>query len=58
MACAPGAEDAHGLEEFPAGTSEGVGDLGRRGVHDLAVNDAVGFELAELGGEDLLADAR
>jgi hypothetical protein len=57
MARTPGAEDAHGLDELLAGTREGVGDLGRRGVRDLAMDDAVGFHLAELRGQDFFADA-
>jgi hypothetical protein len=57
MARTPGAEDAHGLDELLAGTREGVGDLRRRGVRDLAMDDAVGFHLAELRGQDFFADA-
>jgi hypothetical protein len=58
MASTPGAEDAHRLDKFFAGTGEGVGDLGRRGVRDPASDDAVSFKLAELGGQHFLADAQ
>ena len=46
IAGAPAAEGAHGLDEFFAGASQRVGYLWRRGSLYLAVNDAVGFELA------------
>jgi len=58
MAGSPGAEDAHRLDEFLAGTGEVIGDLGRRGGRDLATDDAVSFKLAELGGQDFFADTR
>ncbi len=53
----PGAEAAHGFDEFFAGAGEGVGDLGRRRVRDLTTDDAVRFELTKLRGQDLFADA-
>ena len=45
-----------GLDEFFAGTCERIGDLGRRRMRDLTTDDAVRFELAELGGQDFFAD--
>ncbi len=56
MARTPSAEDAHGLDELFAGAGERVGDLGWRSVFDLATNNAVGFELAQLCSEDFFAD--
>jgi hypothetical protein len=57
MACAPGAEDTHGLDEFLAGTGKRVCDLGRRRVRSLAADDAVCFELTKLSCQDFFADA-
>src|SRR4029077_9256393 len=56
MARAPGAEDAHGLDELLAGTGKRVGDLGRGRVRHLAIDDAVRFELTELSRQDFFAD--
>ena len=58
MARAPGAEDAHGLDEFLAGTGKRVGDLGRRRVRNLATDETVCFELTKLSCQDFFADAR
>src|ERR1700730_8012858 len=58
MSRAPGAEDAHGLDEFLAGTGKRVGDLRRRRVRNLTTDNAVCFELTELSRQDFFADAR
>ena len=56
MARAPGAEDAHGFDEFLTSAAKRVGDLWRRRVRHLATDDAVRFELTELGRQDFFAD--
>jgi hypothetical protein len=58
MARAPGAQDAHRLDEFLAGTGKRVGNLGRRRVRDLAPDDAVCFELPKLSRQDFFAHPR
>ena len=54
---APGTECAQGFDQFFACTCERVGDLRRRGVPNLALYDTVRFQLAELSGQNLLANA-
>jgi len=53
----PGAHVFEDGDEVVAGEAEAVVDAGRDGRLDGSEDEAIGFELAELGGEDLLADA-
>ncbi len=57
MSCGPMAQVAHGFDQLLAGPRKGIGNLGRRSAPDLPANNAVGFELPELCGQHLLADA-
>ena len=57
MSCGPMAQVAHGLDQLFAGPRKGIGNLGRRSAPDLAADNAVGFELPELCGQHLLANA-
>jgi hypothetical protein len=54
----PGAQRAQRFDQFFACACERVGDLRRRGVLDPALYDPVRFQLAELSGQNLLANAR
>jgi hypothetical protein len=58
MAGPPGAQHAHGLDEFLAGIGEGVRNLGRRGTRDLATDNPVSFEFAKLRGQHLFTDTQ
>jgi len=55
---APIAELLQNLNEFLAGRTERVRDLGRRRTRAFPKDDAVAFELTKLRGEHLFADTR
>ena len=57
MSCGPMAQVAHGLDQLLAGPRKGIRNLGWRSAPDLPADNTVGFELAELCGQHLLADA-
>jgi len=54
---APGAECAQGFDQLFTGTREQVGNLRRRGMLDPTLYDSVRLQLAELSGQNLLANA-
>ena len=56
MSTTPGTERLHEWNEFFTLAVQRIGDPGRHGGSDLACEDAVGFQLAQLLGQNLLRD--
>ena len=57
VAGAPVAQLGHHGDEFITGFGEAVSDLRRNGWLDLALDDAIFFELTQLRGEHFFADS-
>jgi hypothetical protein len=52
MSRPPSTECAHRFDQFLTCRGQGVGHLGRPSMLNRAMDDAVGFELAQLGGQN------
>ena len=56
MCAAPVTEVFHERDQFSACDAERISDGRRNGATNLTLNDAVGFELPELVGQNFFAD--